>query len=324
MNAYTSDYSYEMAEKYAIELLNANISDIIILRDLANYYTKTRRYKLAESLYNIVINAGGRELATRDYQKFINVVNKKQKDYLPADYENKVKYLKFLTSLNIQFDDVIHKKQPEKIKVDNYPIPVEHTMFDFDSFVAFDVETTGIDTTRDSITEIAAIKVLNGQIIEEKEFLFQELVHPYKRTIPPSVEKLTGITNEMVKDAPRIWEVFPKFVDFIGDSIMLGYNCMSFDSKFLVRAGRLSNIIIENEYFDVLHMAKQYKSQLSCDNMKLVSVGETLGIKNPQAHRALADAITTAKVYLALKKLKPVSPVNDIVDLKDEGNDILN
>ena len=194
------------------------------------------------------------------------------------------------------------RKQPEKIKVGEYPLPIEYIQPDFDSFVAFDVETTGIDHSKDAITEIAAIKVVEGKLIESKEFIFQELVHPYKKSIPKNVEDLTGITNDMVKDARKIWEVFPDFVDFVGDNILVGYNCMTFDSKFLVRAGRLSNLIIENKYFDVLHMVRIYKNIFIADNMTLVQVGKALGIENPQAHRALADAITTAKVYLELRK----------------------
>ena len=133
--------------------------------------------------------------------------------------------------------------------------------------------------------------------------MFQELVHPYKKSIPKVVENLTGISNEMVKDSKEIWEVFPEFVDFIGDNILVGYNCMTFDSKFLVRAGRLSNLIINNKYFDVMHMARKYKNIINSKNMTLVEVGKALDIENPQAHRALADAITTAKVYLKMKEM---------------------
>ncbi len=302
INAYFSDCNYEMAETYANDLLSEFSNDVKILKDLASYYTKTRRYNLAENLYKNIINLNQNDIIMNDYESFQRVINRKQKPYLPLSEENREKYYEFMNYLGIQVEK--RKKQPEKIKIDDYPVPIEHLEADFDSFVAFDVETTGIDHTMDSITEIAAIKVVNGQIVEEKEFLFQELVHPYKKRIPKNVEELTCITNEMVKDAKRIWEVFPKFVNFVGNNILLGYNCMTFDSKFLVRARRLSNLVINNEYFDVLHMARKHKEQIDSKSMTLVQVGKTLGIENSQAHRALADAITTAKIYLSLKKLK--------------------
>ena len=301
INAYTSDYNYLMAEFYAKDLLNEFKNDVRVLRELANYYTKTRRYELAKTLYEFIINLNGYDLIAKNYEILKKIINNERNPYLPATRENKEKYFNFMEYLNISIDSNLGKKRPSKIKVEDYPLPKEHIQADFDSFVAFDIETTGINYLWDSITEIAAIKVVNGEIKEEKEFLFQQLVHPYKKRIPKVVENLTGITNEMVKDAKNIWEVFPEFVDFIGDNILLGYNCMAFDSKFLIRAGRLSNIIIENEYFDVLHMARRYKDIIMSKNMTLIQVGKALEIENPRAHRALSDAITTAKVYLALK-----------------------
>ena len=301
INAYTSDYNYLMAEFYAKDLLNEFKNDVRVLRELANYYTKTRRYELAKTLYEFIINLNGYDLIAKNYEILKKIINNERNPYLPATRENKEKYFNFMEYLNISIDSNLGKKRPSKIKVEDYPLPKEHIQADFDSFVAFDIETTGINYLWDSITEIAAIKVVNGEIKEEKEFLFQQLVHPYKKRIPKVVENLTGITNEMVKDAKNIWEVFPEFVDFIGDNILLGYNCMAFDSKFLIRAGRLSNIIIENEYFDVLHMARRYKDIIMSKNMTLIQVGKALEIENPRAHRALSEAITTAKVYLALK-----------------------
>lgn len=308
VSAYLADYNYEMSETYAKDLLNEFSNDVKVLRELANYYTKTRRYDLAGNIYKTIINLNETELINKDYEDYQKIISKQRNPYLPALTENREKYISFMNSLGIIVEPMVNakslrKKQPDKIKVGDYPLPIEHIQADFNSFVAFDVETTGIDHSKDAITELAAIKVVDGKIVEEKEFLFQELVHPYKKSIPKNVEMLTGITNEMVKDSKRIWEVFPEFVEFIGDNILLGYNCMTFDSKFLVRAGRISNLIIDNEYFDVLHMARKYKNILDSENMTLVQVGKALGIENPQAHRALADAITTAKVYLKILEL---------------------
>ena len=117
-------------------------------------------------------------------------------------------------------------------------------------------------------------------------------------------EEKTGITNEMVAEAREVWKVFEDFANFIKeDDILVGYNCMSFDSKFLTKAGKISNIIIKNEYFDVMNYVKKFKYKLNYTSKTLISIGETLNIINPNAHRALADAVTTAKVYLKLLEI---------------------
>ena len=90
---------------------------------------------------------------------------------------------------------------------------------------------------------------------------------------------------------------------FVGDDILVGYNCMRFDSRFLERAGRYANIIIENEMFDVMKYAKKFEEKYSFDGLKLDDVIKHLGIENEEAHRALADAVTTAKVFLELRAL---------------------
>ena len=302
MNSYFSDYNYDLSERYSKELLNTNYNNIDIINNLANYYIKTRRYTLASSLFKIIYDENNEKIK-EDYQVLKNILNNKKKEYLPLKKENVDKYINFMKKIGIEVE-INNKKQPNKIPVREYPIPQEVKIPDFDSFVAFDLETTGRSHTIDAITEIGAIKVVNGKIIETKEFIFQELVKPYKKRIPDNVERLTGITNEMVSKSRDIWEVFSDFVEFIGDNILVGYNCMTFDSKFMVRAGRLSNIVIDNKYFDVMKLAKKYKNIINSDNVKLEHFANKLGIINPQAHRALADAITTAKVYLELKKME--------------------
>lgn len=126
------------------------------------------------------------------------------------------------------------------------------------------------------------------------------------KKVSPEITELTGITNEAVYDARPIWEVLPDFMKFVGDAVLLGFNCVVFDSRFMVRAGRYSNLIIENKYFDVMRYADRFKDEVGFDSQK-VSLGElaeALNIENPHAHRALADAITTAKIFLKLKSME--------------------
>lgn len=194
--------------------------------------------------------------------------------------------------------------QPPKISVDDYPAFVDRKNANFNSFVAYDFETTGFSPKSDAIIEIGAVKVVNGVVEDAKAFTFQEFVKPYKKSLNSRITEITGIKVSDVINARQIWEVMPDFVDFIGDNILVGFNSASFDSKFLTRAGRLSNIIIRNEQFDVMRYALANKSTLGLYDGKasLAVLSNKFHIVNPQAHRALADAITTAKVFLAIKE----------------------
>jgi DNA polymerase-3 subunit alpha (Gram-positive type) len=119
-----------------------------------------------------------------------------------------------------------------------------------------------------------------------------------------------------------MWEVTPDFMKFVGDNILVGFNSLRFDSRFLVRAGRYSNLIIENPHFDVLRYAESFREQLGISDkaISLRTLVEKLSIENPRAHRALADAVTTARAYLKLKEMDGGSSatVDDILDDLDE------
>ena len=208
-----------------------------------------------------------------------------------------------MESIGIDIQKV--SKAPMAIPKVDYPDPVIiHTPY-FNSFVAFDFETTGLSPATDCIIEVGAIKVINGKIVESKEFVFSEFVKPYKKSVNEKVTELTGITKDDVKNAKPMWEVIPDFMNFVGEHVLVGYNNASFDSKFLARAGRHSNLMIQNPHFDVLQYARHIKDEINYtnDDFTLASVAKFCGVENPKAHRAWADALTTAKVYLKLREL---------------------
>lgn len=173
----------------------------------------------------------------------------------------------------------------------------------FDSFVAFDIETTGTfgaDNGDDpaEITEIGAVKVVNGQIVER----FSELANP-GRKIVPSIERLTHITNEMVHDKPPIDEVIRKFKDFVGDAVLVGHNIKSCDIPHITRAAKRAGITFDNDYFDTYRYAKQLKESMGWENVKLEYLSRQFGISQPDAHRAWCDAEANVGVYFKLKQL---------------------
>ncbi|MDU0946227.1 MAG: exonuclease domain-containing protein, partial [Anaerococcus vaginalis] len=164
-------------------------------------------------------------------------------------------------------------------------------------FIVFDLETTGLSKYIDKITEIGAVKIENGEIIE----VFNELVNPEKM-IPQKVVELTGITNEMVMDKPKIDEVLPKFLEFSKDSYFVGQNT-DFDIGFITEACQKLSYKFEPVYLDTLPMARAvfpYMGRFSLDKL-----AKKLGVGPFNHHRASDDAMTTAKIFIKLfEKIK--------------------
>lgn len=164
----------------------------------------------------------------------------------------------------------------------------------FRSFVCLDFETTGL-SGRDRVTEIGAVKVLEGEIVQR----FYTLVNP-GRPIPPRVVALTGITNDMVEDHPRIEEILPVFLGFLGNLPLVAHNA-KFDCKFLERDLLQMGREIENPVADTLQQAR-----LVCPGLpsyKLSFLTNHFSIPLNDAHRAWCDAEATAKLYLLLQEL---------------------
>ena len=319
LDALYKDYMFAEADELATDIMESDKLPKQVYFTVADFYTKTRRYDEADE---IIVEAeklfGEDQTAVVSIKKITDENNKQREkaesgkqEYMPAPKEDKEavrqRYVDFLATLGIEAEVPVagSGKAPKPIPRDQYPDPIETRDAGFDSFVAFDLETTGRISKIDSIIEFGAIKVVDGQVVDSGEFVFQEFVKPYKRKISDEIRNLTGITADDVKNAREMWEVTPDFLKFVGDSILVGFNCIAFDSRFMVRAGRYSNIIIENKYFDVMRYADQFKERLGIDSKKisLEELSDKLGIQNPEAHRALADAITTAQVFMKLKEM---------------------
>ena len=170
---------------------------------------------------------------------------------------------------------------------------------DFDTFVAFDTETTGFGRD-DEITEIGAVRVVGGEVVER----FQMLANPGK-SIPVAVQELTGITDAMVADAKPYQEVAKLFKEFAGDDVLVGHN-VGFDIRMLAQAALPSGTDFTNDYFDTNRYAKRLKQAQGWEQTKLGYLAEQLGVELGNAHRALADAEATAGVYLKLRDARVV------------------
>lgn len=181
------------------------------------------------------------------------------------------------------------------------------------TYCVLDLETTGISITTEKITEVGIMKVKNGEVIDE----FEMFVNPEK-PIPQRVVEVTNITDEMVKDAETIDKVFPKILEFVGDSIIVAHNA-SFDVGFLKHNAKQLGYEFNNTYIDTLPLAKDLFPDLK--KYKLGKIADSLGIEVDVAHRALADVDTTVKVFnVMLKKLKDKG-INTVDEIDSASKD---
>ena len=313
LDALYSEYRYSEADCIASELLGDENLPYQAIKSLADFYIKTRRYDEAECLIAEALTSFSDENVLNifrklqmDCEKYKTYAENGKKEYMPNPRDNKDKaisnYIAFLSSIGI--DVKVPVTIPKPIPKEKYPEANIITEPDFESFVAYDLETTGLSSTMESIIEIGAVKVINGEVVESKEYIFNEFVKPFKRKLSPEITSLTGITKDDLKDARQMWEVVKDFMEFVGDNVLVGYNNATFDSKFLARAGRYANIYINNPQFDVYKyiISKRDKIGFNGENCKLTMVAEYYGIEKTKAHRAWADALTTARVYMKIKE----------------------
>lgn len=162
-----------------------------------------------------------------------------------------------------------------------------------DEFVVLDVETTGLKPSRQRVIEIAAIRYRGGQI----ERSFETLLNP-ERAIPEFITRLTTITNEHVREAPRFADIAPEMVEFIGDSLIVGHN-VGFDIGFLnAELGRVDAPALVNERLDTMGMAVRFLRSLR--KPSLDRVADAVGLSARHVHRAGGDARLTAEVAIRL------------------------
>ncbi len=161
-------------------------------------------------------------------------------------------------------------------------------------FVVFDLETTGAKTPPCRITEIGAYRVSKGQIIAE----FQTLVNP-ETPIPLFISQLTGITDAMVKNAPRFAEIAAEFLNFIGDSILVAHNA-HFDLRFLNHEiGRIhKDYRIGNQHLCTVKMSRKLLPHI--ENHRLNTIADYYRVALVNHHRATDDARATAHIFVNL------------------------
>lgn len=158
-----------------------------------------------------------------------------------------------------------------------------------EDYTVLDLETTGLDSSRELIIEYAAVKVRGGKVVDT----FQTLCDP-GFPIPPQIEMITGITTEMVRFSPNPRSVLPDFLDFVGDDFIIGHNVL-FDVRFI--AASAGEFI--NPYIDTMKLFRKLHPTLP--HHRLCDMVDYYGKNNESAHRALSDCLATNDCFDAMK-----------------------
>ena len=163
-----------------------------------------------------------------------------------------------------------------------------------DDYVVIDIETTGLAPLFSEIIELGAVRVVNGVVTAR----FETLVRP-AGVISAFITDLTGITNAMVQTAPEITLALPRYLDFIGDGIMIGHN-VHFDVNFIYdHCQRWLNRPFPNDFIDTMRLSRRLYQGVK--GHRLSNLVRRFGIGGTVEHRALSDVLKTQQCYEYMK-----------------------
>lgn len=171
-----------------------------------------------------------------------------------------------------------------------------------DTFVAIDIETTGLKYDKNKIIQLSGIKYKNGVEIAR----FDEYINP-EVYIPRFITEINGITNEKVKKMPKIDEVIPGFVEFLEDFPIVAHNS-EFDMKFILFNLHMYNVLnsnaisLKNIVVDTLLLSRKYLKGI-VENNKLITLKKHFNIVTEKEHCGIDDAYSCAEVYLRINSI---------------------
>lgn len=180
-----------------------------------------------------------------------------------------------------------------------------------DTYVIFDIETTGLNAKKNKIIEIGAVKVQNGAITDR----FSTFVNPGE-PIPYAIEKLTSINDSMVISAPSIEEVLKDFLDFAEDAVMVAHNA-EFDTGFITENANQIGIETDFTVVDTVALARMLLPEIK--RYKLDNVAKALNIPLENHHRAVDDAECTAFIFLKLADMLKQQGIDTLNKINEQG-----
>ena len=181
-----------------------------------------------------------------------------------------------------------------------------------DTYIVFDIETTGFSSIRDRIIEIGAVKVVNGKIVDK----FSTFVNP-QRPIPFEITNLTSITDEMVMEFPAIDVILPRFLEFVGDGVLVAHNA-GFDVGFIEQNCRNLGLNDHFVYLDTVALARVLLPTLS--KYKLNVVAKALNISLENHHRAVDDAGATAEIFVKFVEMLKKDSITTLKEVNHYGD----
>ena len=181
-----------------------------------------------------------------------------------------------------------------------------------DTYVVFDIETTGFSNIEDRIIEIGAVKVQGGEIVDS----YSTFVNP-GIPIPFEITNLTSITDEMVMEAPKIDVILPEFLEFVGDAALVAHNA-SFDVGFIEQNCKNLGLPHKYTYLDTVALARVLLPTLA--KYKLNIVAKALGISLENHHRAVDDAGATAEIFVKFVEMLKERDITTLADVNRFGD----
>ena len=202
----------------------------------------------------------------------------------------------------------------EAYLVDDLKDMVEHSKGQSldDTYVVFDLETTGFSPEKNKIIEIGAVKVVEGKITDR----FSQFVNP-EVPIPYEIEELTSIRDDMVMDAPKIEEVLPKFMKFCEGAVMVAHNA-DFDMSFIKKNCELQGLPCEHTVIDTVALARYLLPQLN--RFKLDTIAKVLNIVLANHHRAVDDAGCTAEIFVKFIGMLRDRGINNLDEINEKAS----
>ena len=263
----------DTAEEKMVELhTHTKMSEMVGVTDVEDLIKRAKEY-------------GHKAIAITDY----SVVHS-----YPAAYKTAKKLSKDDNKMKVIFGCEMYMIDDEALMITN----PKDKKIDEEEFVVFDIETTGLNSHTNKIIEIGAVKIKAGRIIDR----YSQLINP-GISIPYHITEITSITNEQVANQPKIDEVIGKFVEFIGDAVLVAHNA-PFDMGFIKRdIKEYLNIDLECSVIDTLQMARDLFPDFK--KYGLGDLNKSLGLALEKHHRAVDDSQATANMFIIfLEKYK--------------------
>lgn len=245
------------------------------------------------------------ELATREGTNFVDatLATADGRGFIKARLRPAVDGRGFMLSIEVDVDDAALAERPLVFDFNLIESAADRLIADTPlsalTFVVFDTETTGLDTARDEIVQIGAVRVLANRLVKGETY--ETLVNP-ARPIPPGSSRIHGITDEMVNDAPDAINALRRFHSFARDAVLVAHNA-PFDMAFLNRHEPELDLAFDNPVLDTVLLSAAVFGETEIHTLD--AIADRLGVRIDSAarHTATGDAIATASVLVRLLQI---------------------